>query len=70
MLVIQMPDNEQRRAKRRTRRLRALGYLIAGLLIVTALGVAFTRGPYLWYPVFAVESWWLWACWTDPGMQP
>jgi hypothetical protein len=60
-----MPDDDIRKAKRRTRKVRLAGYLIAGTIIGIALGLAWTSP--LGMVVFVVESWWLWAVWTDPG---
>ncbi len=69
MLVIQMPDNEQRKAKRWRRKRRAAGYFIAGCIIMYALLDSWAKGGLAWYAVLAVESWWMWACWSDPVMN-
>lgn len=61
MLVIQIPDSGDRK-----RKLRALAYLIPGPLIIWA---AFTAAGDWFYLAIAVEIWWLWAVWTDPGMK-
>jgi hypothetical protein len=57
MLTIQMPGGHE--AGHRHRRRQALGYLIAGVLILASLFVAYTSN--WWYLTVAVEAWWLWA---------
>ena len=69
MLVIQMPDSEERKKKDRDRRIRALGYLIPGLIITYCVLDSLAHGQRGSYAVLAVEAWWLWACWTDPGLK-
>jgi hypothetical protein len=57
VLIVQMPDKEKKKDRRRG--LRALGYLLAGALIVTS-GLL-TVGSNWWYLTAAIEAWWLWA---------
>jgi hypothetical protein len=66
MLNIQMPDRYHKNTARRKRR--ALGYLVAGILILASLLIAWNTS--VWYAAIIVEAWWAWACWTDPEIRP
>jgi len=65
MLTIYMPEDKQGRKRRRWL---ALGYLIAGGLIITA--TFFSYGTPWWYLPLAVEAWWMWAFWTLDWEKP
>lgn len=69
MLIIQIPDNQERHKKATRRRLRALAYLIAALVIITAMIISLVKGGIFWYAVLVVETWWLWAVCTDPELK-
>jgi len=56
MLTIYKPEDDQDRKRRRWH---ALGYILAGVLIVAAEFVAYSS-PW-WYLPVAVEAWWMWA---------
>lgn len=60
MLTIHMPEDKQE--NRRRRRWQALGYLIAGGLIITT--TFFAYGTPWWYLPLIVEAWWLWAVYS------
>ena len=63
MLVIQMPDSEERKNKARRRKRRVTGYIIAGLIIMAAIILSPNR---VWLSAsVGVELWWLWAISTD-----
>jgi hypothetical protein len=57
VLTIQMPDGHE--AKHKRRRWQALGYIAAGLLVITSVFVAY--GTQLWWLPPLVEAWWMWA---------
>jgi hypothetical protein len=65
MLIIQQPGSYHKKKTRR--RIRALGYATAGLIIITCLFL--TIDSNLWYAAVAVEAWWVWASLTDPGIR-
>jgi peptidoglycan biosynthesis protein MviN/MurJ (putative lipid II flippase) len=65
MLTIQMPEGHEK--KRNRKRVRAVGYLVSGLIIIVTSLIALSS-PW-WYLVFVVEAWWLWAVITDPGLK-
>lgn len=67
MLVVQLPDGEERRRRLRAARRRGLAYVAAGLVIMADLIMA---PGYWWFlAAFAVETWWFWAVSTDPGIR-
>lgn len=57
MLTIQMPEGHKDPTVRRRRR--ALGYLIAGLIILPCLFIAY--GSRWWFLPLIMEWWWIWA---------
>jgi hypothetical protein len=65
MLNIHMPDSYHKDRARRRRR--ALGYLIAGLVIMPTIFIA--GNTTVWYAPVILEAWWLWACWTDKDLR-
>lgn len=61
MLTIHMPEDRQE--DRQKRRWQALGYLIAGAIIMVSVFAAYNTQ--LWWLPPIVESWWLWAVWSQ-----
>lgn len=59
MLTIHMPDHDE---KRKRQRRDALGYVIAGMIIITSVFLAYDT-PF-WFVPLAVEAWWLWAVYS------
>jgi hypothetical protein len=59
MLTIYKPCGEE---KRKRQRQRALGYLIAGLIIMASIFLSWTSK--FWFVPIAVEAWWLWAVYS------
>lgn len=53
----------ERRRDRRRERVRYALYMVAGIIILTAMFAA--MGSPWWFLAFAVEAWWLWAVWSD-----
>lgn len=67
MLVIQMPDGHGKKKTRR--RVRALGYLISGLVIMTCLFLCMAAPLWVFAVTITVETWWVWAVLTDPNLE-
>lgn len=63
MLTIQMPDgHKDPHAKRRVR---AIGYLISGLIIMVCLFISYNSR--WWFIPVIVDWWWVWASLTGLG---
>jgi hypothetical protein len=59
MLTIYKPGGEE---KRKRQRIRGLGYIIAGVIIMACIFL--TWSSKFWFVPIAVESWWLWAVYS------